>query len=131
MSYFPTDIPFMSEEELKANGIKVNCFMSEGELKANGAKINCSEKPNNSKLRRCPFCGKEAKVGICGYAARDAATTYGVEKFFVATYKVGCFDCDITFAYESKFEAKKDGGIEVIIDGYKMAAEKWNGRNEE
>ena len=46
MSYFPTDIPFMSEEELKANGIKVNC----------------SEKPNNSGLRKCPFCGSEHVV---------------------------------------------------------------------
>ena len=42
MSYFPTDIPFMSEEELKANGIKVNC----------------SEKPNSLKLKPCPFCGQ-------------------------------------------------------------------------
>lgn len=43
MSYFPTDIPYMSEEELKANGIK----------------INCSENLNNSTPRPkpCPFCG--------------------------------------------------------------------------
>lgn len=41
MSYFPTDVPYMNEEELKANGIKVNC----------------SEKPNSSGLQKCPFCG--------------------------------------------------------------------------
>lgn len=63
MSYFPTDIPFMSEEELKANGIKVNC----------------SEKPNGSKLisgvliegmqmpyecRMCPLCRYFSSVGV-------------------------------------------------------------------
>lgn len=114
MSYFPTDIPFMSEEELKANGIKVNC----------------SEKPNNSKLRRCPFCGKEAKVYIYGYAAKTRRMD-GEEPYFVATYKIGCFDCGVTFAYETEIEAKEDGSTEVVTDGYQNAADRWNMRGDE
>ena len=46
MSYFPTDIPYMSEEELKENGIKVNC----------------SDKPNNS----CKWCGYVGMVDSQG-----------------------------------------------------------------
>ena len=113
MSYFPTDIPFMSEEELKENGIKVNC----------------SEKPNNSGLRKCPFCDKEAKVKIYNYAKRTRRAD-GEEPYFAVTYKIGCFDCGVTFAYETEIEAKEDGSIEVVTDGYKIAADKWNRRGE-
>lgn len=113
MSYFPTDIPFMSEEELKANGIKVNC----------------SEKPNNSKLARCPFCDKEAKVKVYNYAKR-ARCADGEEPYFVVTYKIGCFDCGVTFAYETEIEAKENGSIEIVTDGYRNAADRWNRRGE-
>ena len=59
MSYFPMDIPLMSEEELEANGIE----------------INCSEKPNSSGLQKCPFCGGEATVT---QYIMQGSITYGV-----------------------------------------------------
>ena len=111
MSYFPTDIPFMSEEELKANGIKVNS----------------SEEPNSSGLQKCPFCGKAAKVKVCGHAVKTKRLD-GEEPYFKVTYKLGCFDCDITFTHESQFEADANGKVKIIVDGYKVAAEKWNRR---
>lgn len=110
MSYFPTDIPFMSDEELKVNGIKVNC----------------SEKPNNSGLQKCPFCGKEATVRI---GREDVIKpNNGGRSYFLATYTLGCFDCGVTFSYESKWEPNKAGAITVLQDGYKEAAAKWNRR---
>lgn len=93
MSYFPTDIPFMSEEELKANGIEVNC----------------SEKPNNSTLRRCPFCGGEARL------IRNARRKiYGKDEYRVGV--VAC--CNVC-------EARMFHGSE------KLAIEAWNRRSEE
>lgn len=110
MSYFPTDIPFMSEEELKENGIKVNC----------------SEKPNNSGLQKCPFCGKEASVRITGHDVVKSRNGDGL--CFVVTYRLGCFDCGVTFSHESKFEPNNAGTITITQDGYKEAAAKWNRR---
>lgn len=93
MSYFPTDIPFMSEEELKANGIKVNC----------------SGKPNNSGLRKCPFCGGEARL------IRNARRKiYGKDEYRVGV--VAC--CDVC-------EARMFYGSE------KLAIEAWNRRSGE
>ena len=90
MSYFPTDIPFMSEEELKENGIKVNC----------------SEKPNNSGLRKCPFCDGEARL------IRNARRKiYGKDEYRVGV--VAC--CNVC-------EAKMFYGSE------KLAIEAWNRR---
>ena len=111
MSYFPTDIPFMSEEELKANGIKVNC----------------SEKSNSSNLRRCPFCGKEAEIEMAGHEVR-----YPREgaRGFAVTYKVGCSDCCIRFAADSLFIPIEDGSIVTVKDGYKIAVDAWNRRGE-
>ena len=123
MSYFPTDIPFMSPEELKANGIE----------------INRSEKSNSSNLRRCPFCNKEAGVKVSGHAVRNAklygcgprnGRVDGEEPYFVVTYRLGCFGCGIVFTHESQFEAREDGSIKVIVDGYKIVADKWNRRGE-
>lgn len=109
MSYFPTDIPFMSPEELKANGIK----------------ISGSEEPNNSKLKPCPFCGKDAVVIIVNNKTQcknDGSVIFGV------TYKIGCPDCEIKFAANSLFIPKKDGNIETVENGYKMVADAWNRR---
>lgn len=110
MSYFPTDIPFMSDEELKANGIRVNC----------------SEKPNNSGLQKCPFCEKEATVRVANH--KVVKPSEGGRPYFSVTYTLGCFDCGVTFAYESKFEPNKAGTITVLQDGFKEAAAKWNRR---
>ena len=90
MSYFPTDIPFMSEEELKANGIKVNC----------------SEKPNNSKLKPCPFCGGEARLLL-----NAKRKIYGKDEY--RTGVVAC--CNVC-------EARMFYGSE------KLAIEAWNRR---
>ena len=90
MSYFPTDIPFMSEEELKANGIK----------------INCSEKPNGSTLRRCPFCGGEARLLL-----NAKRKIYGKDEY--RTGVVAC--CNVC-------EARMFYGSE------KLAIEAWNRR---
>ena len=92
MSYFPTDIPFMSEEELKANGIKVNC----------------SEKPNNSKLKPCPFCGGEARLLL-----NAKRKIYGKDEY--RTGVVAC--CNVC-------EARMFYGSE------KLAIEAWNRRAE-
>jgi hypothetical protein len=113
MSYFPTDIPFMSEEELKANGIKVSR----------------PEEPNELGLRNCPFCGKEAKVRMTNY--RVVATPSGIKPYFAVTYTLGCFDCGVKFSYESKFEPNNAGTVTITQDGYKEAADKWNRRGEE
>ena len=110
MSYFPTDIPFMSEEELKANGIEVNC----------------SEKPNNSGLQKCPFCGKEARMRMTNYRVVNAPN--GINPYFAVTYTLGCFDCGVKFSYESKFEPNNAGTVTITQDGYREAAEKWNRR---
>lgn len=110
MSYFPTDIPFMSEAELEANGIKTNC----------------SEKPNNSLLDKCPFCGKEARVRMNNYRVINPSN--GGKPYFVVTYTLGCFDCGVTFAYESYFEPNNTGTVTITQDGYKEAAKKWNRR---
>lgn len=59
MSYFPMDIPLMSEEELETNDIKTNC----------------SEIPNSSRLRECPFCDGEATVV---QHIMQGSITYGV-----------------------------------------------------
>lgn len=93
MSYFPTDIPFMSEAELEANGIKVKG----------------SEKPNNSSgLRKCPFCGGEARL------IRNARRKiYGKDEYRVGV--VAC--CDVC-------EARMFYGSE------KLAIEAWNRRAE-
>ena len=93
MSYFPTDIPFMSEEELKANGIK----------------INCSEKPNNSGLRKCPFCGGEARL------IRNARRKiYGKDEYRVGVVAC-CNVCEARMFYGSE----------------KLAIEAWNRRSGE
>lgn len=93
MSYFPTDIPFMSEEELKENGIKVNC----------------SEKPNNSKLRECPFCGGEARL------IRNARRKiYGKDEYRVGVVAC-CNVCEARMFYGSE----------------KLAIEAWNRRSGE
>ena len=93
MSYFPTDIPFMSEEELKANGIK----------------INCSEKPNNSDLRKCPFCGGEARL------IRNARRKiYGKDEYRVGVV-ARCNVCEARMFYGSE----------------KLAIEAWNRRSGE
>jgi hypothetical protein len=112
MSYFPTDIPFMSDEELKANGIKVNC----------------SEEPNNSGLQKCPFCSKEARVRVTNH--KVVKPTEGGRPYFSVTYTLGCFDCGVTFAYESKFEPNNAGTVTITQDGYSVAAAKWNRRGE-
>ena len=80
MSYFPTDIPFMSEEELKANGIK----------------INCSGKPNNSSLQKCPFCGGEARL------IRNARRKiYGKDEYRVGVVAC-CNVCEARMFYGSE-----------------------------
>ena len=92
MSYFPTDIPFMSEEELKANGIKTNC----------------SEKPNSSGLRKCPFCGGEARL------IRNARRKiYGKDEYRVGVVAC-CNVCEARMFYGSE----------------KLAVEAWNRRAE-
>ncbi len=90
---------------------------------------NCSEKPNNSLLDKCPFCGKEAKVKMYGHVMRTRRMD-GEEPYFAVTYKIGCFDCGVTFTYETEIEAKEDGNIEVVMDGYRNAADRWNRRGD-
>ena len=93
MSYFPTDIPFMSEEELKANGIEANC----------------SEKPNNSGLQKCPFCGGEAR--LIHNARRKI---YGKDEYRVGVVAC-CNVCEARMFYGSE----------------KLAIEAWNRRSGE
>ena len=93
MSYFPTDIPFMSEAELEANGIKVNC----------------SEEPNSSGLRKCPFCGGEARL------IRNARRKiYGKDEYRVGVVAC-CNVCEARMFYGSE----------------KLAIEAWNRRSGE
>lgn len=98
MSYFQTDIPYMSEEELKENGIKVSH----------------SEKPNDFGLRDCPFCSRPAKVRQRGHAAITNRPDGG-KPYFVVTYSVGCFECGVFFTHESKFETTDDGGAKFSL----------------
>jgi len=100
------------------------------ELPSADNEVGRPEEPNKLGLRNCPFCGKEAKVKIYGHAARTRRMD-GEEPYFAVTYRVGCFDCGVTFAYETEIEAKEDGSIEVVTDGYKIAADKWSRRGEE
>ena len=113
MSYFPTDIPYMSEEELKANGIEVGR----------------SGKPNDLELRDCHFCSRPAKVRQRGHTAVTNCPNGG-KPYFVVTYSIGCFECGVFFTHESKFETTDNGGVKFFLDGYKIAADKWNKRGE-
>lgn len=100
------------------------------ELPSADNEVGRPEEPNKLGLRNCPFCGKEAKVKIYGHAARTRRID-GEETYFAVTYKLGCFDCGMVFTYESQFEAREDGSIETVLNGFRHAADKWNGRGEE
>lgn len=56
MGYFPSDIPFMSHDELIKNGINIP-----------------NDNPDTHVIKRCPFCGSEAEIkrgGHGGYYIR-------------------------------------------------------------
>jgi uncharacterized Zn finger protein len=89
---------------------------------------SCSEKPNNSLLDKCPFCSKEARVRVTNH--KVVKPTEGGRPYFSVTYTLGCFDCGVTFAYESKFEPNNAGTVTITQDGYSVAAAKWNRRGE-
>ena len=59
MSYFPSDISFMSEEELKANGIRIPKSKDERAGTEQGRR---EREMSNAELKPCPFCGGEAEV---------------------------------------------------------------------
>ena len=59
MSYFPTDIPFMSDDELKENGIHIpkeahGHWIDVGSLSCRCDQCGCK---NNKQTRFCPNCG--------------------------------------------------------------------------
>lgn len=68
MSYFPSDIPFMSHDELIENGIHIPKDMSK-ELKPCpfcGSKNVVLENKNGGYQVRCRFCGARGKYTVVG-----------------------------------------------------------------
>jgi hypothetical protein len=96
------------------------------ELPSVQPETNCSEIPNSSGLQKCPFCGKEARVRMNNYRVINPSN--GGKPYFVVMYTLGCFDCGVTFAYESYFEPNNTGTAMITQDGYSVAAAKWNRR---
>lgn len=73
-------------------------------------------------LKPCPFCGKMPKYSVTNTG------TFCREGAFYASFKLGCESCKIFFYDKSEFEIGEDGTVEILKDGYKTAAEKWNMR---
>lgn len=75
------------------------------------------------KLKRCPFCGGEARFFSKLYSARGDMRGW--------EFGVYCTKCDITSPvtnYKLEYEFLSSGEIKALVDDRQRAANDWNRR---
>lgn len=78
-----------------------------------------------SELKKCPFCGGEAKIFTKAYSSMGA--TRGWE------FGIYCTRCDVTTpstCYKLEIQLGEHGEIETLVDDREKAAGDWNRRAE-